>query len=274
MLWCVYSGNKLESRRRGNSLLIYRKTIIYNYFAFKSENKHSCCLRLLIWLLKCWPFSAEWAKGTSTALRQESSSLLLRRVRWGKDWTCFQNVIRPVCFSLFHVTFYLLFNVFPTWLTLPRWTGNQSAVGLCCWRTISDMLGKFPKSFLTLLPSPASSVSCQNITLASDSKGIEVVSHLNTADSSVWKLQAGSGCCQMKGWSLALLETRDSWGMEQTLLSHLAPNLVFHPVLLLRMSEGTPTQEQGHWGITFCLLETQELLKNHLKTNCLSEMGW
>lgn len=40
------------------------------------------------------------------------------------------------------------------------------------------MLGKFPKSFLTLPPRPASSVNCQNITLATDGKGVVVVSHL------------------------------------------------------------------------------------------------
>lgn len=142
------------------------------------------------------------------------------------------------------------------------------------WEPISRgfvLLGKFPKSFLTLLPPLASSVNCQNITLASDSKGIEVVSHLSTADSSVWKLQAGSGCCN-EG-------LKPCTGQRQGALeggSEHCPTLlqIFHPALLARMSEGAPTQELGHWGITFCLLEIQELQKNHLKTNCLSEMGW
>lgn len=81
--------------------------------------------------------------------------------------------------SFIRATFYLRFNVFPAWLTHPRWTGNQSTVGLCCWKSISDVLGKFPKAFLTLPPPPpASSVNCQNITLASDSKGVDVASHL------------------------------------------------------------------------------------------------
>lgn len=52
----------------------------------------------------------------------------------------------------------------------PGWTGNQSAVALCCWVTISDVLGKFPMVFLTSPPPPASSVNCQNITLVVTAK--------------------------------------------------------------------------------------------------------
>lgn len=179
-LQCICSGNKLEIRRRGDKLLIYRKTIIYNYFAFNSENKQSCCLRLLICLLKCYPFSPAWAKGTGTALGQQRAVLFCKadtaEERTELTSRLWLDPCASACFKC--ATFHLLFNVFPTCLTHPRWTGNQSAMGLCCWRTVSDVLGKFPKSFLTLPPSPASSVSCQNITLAGDSKVTEVVSHL------------------------------------------------------------------------------------------------
>lgn len=176
--------------------------------------------------------------------REQFSAAKETQVRKGLDLLSGGTWLDPCVSACFKgVTFYLLFKVFPTWLTLLRWTGNQSAAGLCCWRTISDMLGKCPKSFLTLLPPSTSSVSCQNITLASDSKGIEVVSRLSTADSSVWKLQAGSGSVRWRAETLHCSEPRGSWGRERTLLSHLVPNLVFHPVLLARMSEETPAQE-------------------------------
>lgn len=207
----------------------------------------------------------------------ENSSLLQRRLRWGKDWSCFQVVIRPMYFSCFnHATFHLLFNVFPTWLTHPRRMGSQSTVGLCCWRTISDVLGKFLKSFLTLPPPPASSVNCQNITLASDSKGVEVVSHLTqliavsgssrqAQDPIIWRAVRTSPA-HGKPYTV---QRQGTLGGEQALLSHLAPNLLFHPIILARMSVLKPlisAQQLGHWGSTFWLLETQKLLKNHLKT--------
>lgn len=43
---------------------------------------------------------------------------------------------------------------------------------------VSDVLGKFQSVFLTLPPPPASSVNCQNITLAGGSEGVEVAALL------------------------------------------------------------------------------------------------
>lgn len=169
----------------------------------------------------------------------ESNSLLLRRLRWGKAGLVFRTWLDP-CVSAFlkRVTFHLPFNVSPTWLTLPRRTGNQSAVDLCCWRTISDTLGKFPKSFLTLLLPPASSVNCQNITLAGDSKGVEVVAisaQLTAVSGSSRQVQ------DVGNEGLKPCPGQRQWALEGG--SEHCPTLpqIFHPALLARMSEGTPT---------------------------------
>lgn len=146
MLWCIYSGNKLEIRRRGNSLLIYRKTIIYNYFAFKSENKHSCCLRLLIWLLKCWPFSAEWAKGTSTALRQQRAILFC----WGdsgeeRTGLAFRTWLNPCVSACFQrVTFYLTCSPLGSHSqselgTNELWVCAAGELYLSCWESSQSL---------------------------------------------------------------------------------------------------------------------------------------